>query len=103
MRYPPHDCRMANIRTGRITERDLSTELTELYGLVEAAVADGDGSGGGELQAALAEMSRNLARQGFRPAETAISVFSLKQALHEHSEFGPREDDVAFIALRRAR
>lgn len=54
-------------------------------------------------QAALAEMPRNLARQGFRPAETAISVFSLKQAVHEHSEFGPREDDVACIALRRAR
>ncbi|MBO2444605.1 STAS domain-containing protein [Actinomadura nitritigenes] len=71
---------------GRITERELRTELTELYGLVEAAVADRDGSAGGELQAALAEMSRNRARQGFSPTETAISVFSLKQAVHERVE-----------------
>ncbi|MFA1538871.1 STAS domain-containing protein [Actinomadura monticuli] len=73
---------------GRITERELRTELTELYGLVEAAVGDGDGSGEGELHAALAEMSRNRARQGFSPRETAISVFSLKQAVHERVEAG---------------
>jgi rsbT co-antagonist protein RsbR len=74
---------------GRITQRELRGELTELYGLVERSAAareaagDGAGTAGGELRAALAEMSRSRARQGFSPTETAISVFALKEAVHE--------------------
>jgi rsbT co-antagonist protein RsbR len=74
---------------GRITERELRQELTELYGLVERSAAarivsgDGAGTAGGELRAALAEISRNRARQGFSPTETAFSVFALKQAVHD--------------------
>ncbi|MEU8796109.1 STAS domain-containing protein [Spirillospora sp. NPDC048819] len=71
---------------GRITEREVRTELTELYGLVERTLADGDGTAGGELRAALGEISRNRARRGFSPTETAISVFSLKRAVREQFE-----------------
>ena len=67
---------------GRITEREVRTELTELYGLVERALS-GDETAAGQVRAALAEVSRNRARQGFSPTETAIGVFSLKQAVHE--------------------
>ncbi|MEO3828059.1 STAS domain-containing protein [Actinomadura sp. B10D3] len=67
---------------GRLTEREVQTELAELYGLVERSL-DGDEAATGELRATLAEISRNRARQGFSPRETAISVFALKQALYE--------------------
>ncbi|RFU40057.1 STAS domain-containing protein [Actinomadura logoneensis] len=68
---------------GRITERELKAELTELYALIERAVAGGDEEAGRELRAALAEISRSRARQGFSPSETAVSVFAVKQALLE--------------------
>ncbi|WP_433469127.1 STAS domain-containing protein [Spirillospora sp. CA-128828] len=67
---------------GRITEPELRSELTELYGLVQRAF-DGDDTAAGELRAALAEISRARARHGFSPSETAIGVFALKQALYE--------------------
>ncbi|TDB87814.1 STAS domain-containing protein [Actinomadura sp. KC216] len=67
---------------GRITERELRSELTELYELVERALG-GDDTAAGELRAALAEISRGRARQGFSPTETAIGVFALKQSLYE--------------------
>jgi rsbT co-antagonist protein RsbR len=37
----------------------------------------------GELRATLAELSRSRARNGFTPRETAIAVFSLKEAVYE--------------------
>jgi rsbT co-antagonist protein RsbR len=67
---------------GRITEREVHSELSELYGLVERALG-GDDAAAGELRATLSEISRNRARQGFSPSETAISVFALKQSLYE--------------------
>lgn len=67
---------------GRITEREVHSELSELYGLVERALG-GDDAAAGELRATLSEISRTRARQGFSPSETAISVFALKQALYE--------------------
>ncbi|MGH3243462.1 MAG: STAS domain-containing protein [Spirillospora sp.] len=67
---------------GRITEGEIRSELTELYGLVERALG-GDETARGELRAALAEISRGRARHGFSPTETAISVFALKQSLYE--------------------
>ncbi|MFI0412029.1 STAS domain-containing protein [Actinomadura sp. 3N508] len=67
---------------GRLTERELRAELTELYELVERALG-GDETAAGELRAALAEISRGRARQGFSPTETAIGVFALKQSLYE--------------------
>ncbi|TDD82964.1 STAS domain-containing protein [Actinomadura darangshiensis] len=67
---------------GRVTERELRTELSELYELVERAFGD-DGAAMGELRATLAELSRGRARNGFSPSETAVGVFALKQALYE--------------------
>ncbi|WP_235828662.1 STAS domain-containing protein [Actinomadura rubteroloni] len=71
-----------NVR-GRITERELRAELSELFDLLVRALAEEDGSVRGELRAALAEISRDRARQGFSPTETAVGVFALKQAVLE--------------------
>lgn len=72
---------------GRLTETELRRQITELYGALVAA-ASGDGfdlqnEESGELRAVLGELSRNRARSGFSPSETAISVFALKDALIE--------------------
>ncbi|MEU8119169.1 STAS domain-containing protein [Spirillospora sp. NPDC049024] len=72
---------VAGVR-GRITESELRTELSELYGLIERS-AGGESEAAGELRAALTEISRTRARQGFSPSETAVSVFALKQAVLE--------------------
>jgi rsbT co-antagonist protein RsbR len=74
-----------NVR-GRITERELRAELAELFDLLVRALDDGDGAERGELRAALAEISRGRARQGFSPTETAVGVFALKQAVLEAIE-----------------
>ena len=80
---------------GRITERKVRAELTELYDLVERTFGDGGDTAGGELHAALSEISRNRARQGFSPTETAINVFSLKRAVHE--ELTASAEDAAYV------
>ncbi|MFB4312259.1 STAS domain-containing protein [Actinomadura sp. GTD37] len=67
---------------GRLTQSELRSQLNGLYGLVERALG-GDGTAAGELRAEVAEISREQARQGFSPSETAIGVFALKQALYE--------------------
>ncbi|MXQ66331.1 STAS domain-containing protein [Actinomadura rayongensis] len=74
-----------NVR-GRITERELRAELAELFDLLVRALDDADGAERGELRAALAEISRGRARQGFSPTETAVGVFALKQAVLEAIE-----------------
>jgi rsbT co-antagonist protein RsbR len=73
----------ATVRS-RITEAELRTELAEIFQLVRRSAREGaDGAAQGELRALLADVSRSRARQGFSPTEIAISVFSLKTALHE--------------------
>ncbi|GAA4381022.1 STAS domain-containing protein [Actinomadura verrucosospora] len=72
---------VAGVR-GRITESELRAELSELYGLIEKATG-GEREAAAELRAALTEISRTRARQGFSPSETAVSVFSIKQAVLE--------------------
>ncbi|WP_328595000.1 STAS domain-containing protein [Actinomadura macrotermitis] len=97
---------------GRITERELRAELTELYDLIERTVGEEAGGAGAELRAALGEISRNRARQGFSPSETALSVFALKQAVLEqvgatgdvdaYSEFigfSSRVDDLGLVTF----
>ncbi|MFC4052424.1 STAS domain-containing protein [Actinomadura syzygii] len=71
---------------GRLTADELRVELGELYALIERAVLGGDDEAAGELRAALGEISRSRARQGFTPTETATSVFALKQAVLERVE-----------------
>ncbi|GAA4241307.1 STAS domain-containing protein [Actinomadura meridiana] len=81
---------------GRITEGEIRLELTELYDLVEQAFS-ADGTAAGELRAALSEISRSRARQGFSPKETAVSVFALKKAMYE--QVRASQDQGAFGAL----
>jgi rsbT co-antagonist protein RsbR len=62
---------------------ELRLELGDLYALMLRAMAAADESAAGELAAALAELSRTRARAGASPGETALSVFTLKDAVYE--------------------
>jgi rsbT co-antagonist protein RsbR len=68
---------------GRISAAELRHELEDLYSLMIRAMSGADESAGGELRAALDELSRSRARNGFSPTETALGVFSLKDAVYE--------------------
>jgi rsbT co-antagonist protein RsbR len=67
----------------RISEAELGRELEDIYALIIRMIEGADEQAMGELRAVLAEMSASRARSGFTPSETALSVFALKQALHE--------------------
>jgi rsbT co-antagonist protein RsbR len=58
-------------------------ELEDIYSLVIRVMSGTDEHAMGELRAALAELSRSRARNGFTPSETALAVFSLKDAVYE--------------------
>src|SRR5271155_664015 len=58
-------------------------ELEDIYSLVIRVMPGTDEHAMGELRAALAELSRSRARNGFTPSETALAVFSLKDAVYE--------------------
>jgi rsbT co-antagonist protein RsbR len=68
---------------GRAATDDVRRELGELYGLLVRAMARTDESADGQLKAALAELSRSRARSGFTPRETALEIYSLKDAVYE--------------------
>ena len=68
---------------GRSSPVELRAELEDLYTLVLRVMAGADQQAAGELRAALAELSRSRARNGFTPSETALGVFSLKDAVYE--------------------
>jgi rsbT co-antagonist protein RsbR len=72
----------AGIR-GRSSPAELRRELDDIYSLMVRVLSDVDEHALGELRAALAELSRTRARNGFTPRETAIAVFSLKEAVYE--------------------
>jgi rsbT co-antagonist protein RsbR len=72
----------AGIR-GRSSVVEVRRELEDIYSLVLRAMSDADEHAAGELRAVLAELSRSRARNGFTPSETALSVFSLKDAVYE--------------------
>jgi rsbT co-antagonist protein RsbR len=76
------DIVFATVR-GRMSADEVRAELADLYGLVVRGVSDADDSAAGELRAALSALSRSRARGGFSPAETAMAVFSLKDAVYE--------------------
>jgi len=71
---------------GRLTDAELARQVREVYvallGMLEGA-GDGElgGPGSSESRAALAELSRSWARQGFTPTETANMVFTIKQVV----------------------
>ncbi len=76
------DLVVAGVR-GRISAVELRRELEDLYALVLRVMTGSDEQAAGELRAALSELSRARARNGFTPTETALSVFSLKDAVYE--------------------
>jgi rsbT co-antagonist protein RsbR len=75
---------------GRLTTKELEHDLGELFTTL-LPVADESAADLGddrlrEVRALLADLSRNRARQGFSPSETASGVFALKQAVFELTE-----------------
>ncbi len=73
---------VASVR-GRASAVELRRELEDLYSLVVRTMSGADEQAVGELRATLAELSRSRARNGFTPSETALGVFSLKDAVYE--------------------
>lgn len=76
------DLVVAGVR-GRTSREEVRQELTDLYGLVLRVLSGADEHAAGELTAALDELSRGRARDGFSPSETALGVFTLKEAVYE--------------------
>jgi len=76
------DLVVAGIR-GRTSREEVRHELEDLYALIMRALSGADEHAAGELTAALAELSASRARDGFSPSETAVGVFSLKEAVYE--------------------
>ncbi|MET8674832.1 STAS domain-containing protein [Streptomyces albidoflavus] len=90
--------------SGRLSNAELERELRDLYAALRSGLASGAltsrEDGFAEIRSLLVELSRNRARQGFTPTETAISVFALKQVL-EPSLTGSAEDIRAYLQLSR--
>jgi rsbT co-antagonist protein RsbR len=70
-------------KTGGTSVDTVRAELADLYALIVRAISGEDQSADGELKAALTELSRSRARAGATPTETAVSVFTLKDAVYE--------------------
>jgi rsbT co-antagonist protein RsbR len=73
---------VAGVR-GRTSLDEMRRELGDLFNLIVRVLADADVHAAGELRASLDELSRGRARDGFSPSETALAVFSLKEAVYE--------------------
>ncbi|WFF02391.1 STAS domain-containing protein [Micromonospora sp. WMMD964] len=72
---------------GRLSQAELRRQVQELHRAIvttgEQGAVDLSADHAAELRAALAELSRGRARQGFSATETTISVFALKDVLAE--------------------
>jgi rsbT co-antagonist protein RsbR len=68
---------------GRVSVDEVRHELGDLYSLIVRALSNADDHAEGELRAALDELSRSRARNGYTPTETAVNVFALKDAVYE--------------------
>jgi rsbT co-antagonist protein RsbR len=68
---------------GRTSLDEVRRELGDLYSLIVRVLSGADDHAAGELRASLDELSRGRARDGFTPSETALGVFSLKEAVYE--------------------
>jgi rsbT co-antagonist protein RsbR len=69
---------------GRLSQAEVRSELQMLHELLVASLQpgpNGDATAEGQLRAALGELSRSRAVQGFSPTETARTVFGLKTAI----------------------
>ena len=76
------DLVVAGVR-GRTSLDEVRRELGDLFNLIVRVLSDADEHAAGELRAGLDELSQGRARDGFSPSETALAVFSLKEAVYE--------------------
>jgi rsbT co-antagonist protein RsbR len=81
---------------GRLTNTELTRQVRDVFGALRGvltAESDGEvaGAESGESRAALAELSRAWARQGFTPSETATLVFTVKEVVLGLTESGQAE------------
>jgi rsbT co-antagonist protein RsbR len=67
---------------GRTSPEEVRRELEDLYSLIVRNLSGTDEDAAGELRAMLDELSRGRARDGFTPSETALGMFSLKEAVY---------------------
>ncbi|WP_030486193.1 STAS domain-containing protein [Micromonospora chokoriensis] len=92
---------------GRLSQAELRRQVQDLHRAIvttsEQGVIDLSADSAAELRAALSELSRGRARQGFSATETTISIFALKDVLAElvQEAGGPNalHDYVAFSKL----
>jgi len=68
---------------GRTSLEEVRRELGDLFTIIVRVLSGADEHAAGELRAALDELSRSRARDGSSPSETALAVFSLKEAVYE--------------------
>ncbi|RZT82088.1 rsbT co-antagonist protein RsbR [Micromonospora violae] len=72
---------------GRLSQAELRRQVQDLHRAIvttsEQGVIDLSADSAAELRAALSELSRGRARQGFSATETTISIFALKDVLAE--------------------
>jgi rsbT co-antagonist protein RsbR len=91
-------------RMDLITDVDLVRDSRELLGLLQRALADGDGSDiegprWEPVRDFLSGLSRSRAEMGFSPSETAMFVFSLKQPLLARMSQDLSDDAQGLIAI----
>ncbi|MEO3775051.1 STAS domain-containing protein [Micromonospora sp. B9E7] len=72
---------------GRLSQAELRRQVEDLHRAIvttsEQGTIDLSADSAAELRAALSELSRGRARQGFSATETTISIFALKDVLAE--------------------
>nr|WTA68043.1 STAS domain-containing protein [Micromonospora sp. NBC_00855] len=92
---------------GRLSQAELRRQVQDLHRAIvstsEQGIIDLSAESAAELRAALSELSRGRARQGFSATETTVSIFALKDVLAElvQETGGPNAlpDYVAFSKL----
>jgi rsbT co-antagonist protein RsbR len=67
----------------RTTPDEVRRETSDLFSLIVRVLSGADDYAAGELHAALDELSRSRARAGLPPRETALGMFTLKDAVYE--------------------
>ncbi|MFF4767117.1 MULTISPECIES: STAS domain-containing protein [unclassified Streptomyces] len=89
---------------GRVSAPEVGQELRELYAAVLGALRGGSldhrAEQYTEVRGLLVELSRNRARQGFTPTETALGVFLFKEILQPELS-GSRADLAVFLDFSR--
>ncbi|GAA1274758.1 STAS domain-containing protein [Saccharothrix xinjiangensis] len=79
---------VAGTMRGRATAAELERDFREFFAVLVPVIDGGDVRGEelAEVRSLLEEMSRNRARNGYSPSETASSVFALKRVVFELAE-----------------